>query len=83
MRKKLKGIDYFNFLTLEEKLKFQVNFLMWYHGVDIKDYMDDEYTSFFHFMAQAFNWKSTSEGKDFWLSIAERDEKCYREKLFN
>lgn len=83
MTKKLKGIDYFNFLTLEEKLKFQVNFLKWYHETDIKDYMAEEYTSFFHFMAQAFNWTESPEGKDYWLFIAERNEEHYKQKTFN
>lgn len=65
------GVEYINYLTQDEKVKFETNFIKMRDN--LPSYLDSRFYSFDDFVGSAFPFMSTPEGIQYWQKVRERD----------
>ena len=70
MTTKVNGYKYLQHLHSAEEVRFLKNLAN--NNIDTGSYLSGYYRNFNDFISSAFEWSSTNEGADYWLSIARR-----------
>jgi hypothetical protein len=71
----MKGKDYFNWFTEEEKYKWLDNFHEQGIQNDLNVYMEREFPKYYVFFFLGFDVHKSKEGHDYWLGIFKKNRK--------
>ena len=76
------GRDYFEYyLTEEEQDAFKVNLLKQMTESYLWEYLDKDYESFHDFLNQAFWFKETAEGNEYWVLLCSIRNDMHEKKV--